>query len=85
MNGNKHTYLFASILGIVLFILYVPTPTYAQFFLASTTKTNDIIPFYWIVIILGGIIMLTLSYVSWRKYKALENKKNNKPKKKPNS
>lgn len=35
-----------------------------------TKETLEIIPFFWTVGIIGGIIGLTLAYVSWRKYKA---------------
>ncbi|WP_047980055.1 sporulation protein YpjB [Ornithinibacillus contaminans] len=37
---------------------------------------DDMFPFYWLVIIVGGIIASTLSYVSWRKYKGEQKQKN---------
>ncbi|HLR08121.1 MAG TPA: sporulation protein YpjB [Bacillota bacterium] len=37
-----------------------------------TNKKSDIIPFYWVVGIVGGCIALTLFYVGWRKYKGEE-------------
>lgn len=30
---------------------------------------GNAIPFYWMIMLIGGIIIITLSYVSWRKYK----------------
>ena len=30
---------------------------------------DEMFPFYWLLLIVGGIIASTLSYVSWRKYK----------------
>ncbi|WP_047985298.1 sporulation protein YpjB [Ornithinibacillus californiensis] len=39
-------------------------------------KGNDeMFPFYWLIIIVGGLIACTLSYVSWRKYKGEKQKK----------
>jgi H+/Cl- antiporter ClcA len=39
-------------------------------------KGNDeMFPFYWLIIIVGGFIACTLSYVSWRKYKGEKQKK----------
>lgn len=35
-------------------------------------KKSEMIPFYWMMIIVGGCITITLSYVSWRKYKGIE-------------
>src|SRR5699024_2197885 len=42
-------------------------------------KNTEMIPFYWMVVIVGGCIACTLTYVSWRKYKGEEkNKQTNK-------
>ncbi|HAM81169.1 MAG TPA: hypothetical protein DCO80_10190 [Ornithinibacillus sp.] len=30
---------------------------------------EEMFPFYWLILIVGGSIMSTLTYVSWRKYK----------------
>lgn len=35
-------------------------------------------PFYWVIAIVGGCIAITLTYVSWRKYKADEKKEKTK-------
>lgn len=36
------------------------------------------VPYYWMIVLIGGIIMLTLSYVGWKKYKAEEKKERKK-------
>ncbi|MFA1820725.1 sporulation protein YpjB [Virgibacillus oceani] len=41
----------------------------------ATKKNFDLAPFIWTVGIVGGCIAITLSYVSWRKYKGEEKKK----------
>jgi len=46
---------------------------------AISKKDTEMIPFYWMVVIVGGCIACTLTYVSWRKYKGEEkNKQTNK-------
>jgi hypothetical protein len=48
---------------------------------SHTAKKNfDIVPFIWTVGIVGGCIAITLSYVSWRKYKGEEKKNSSKDK-----
>lgn len=44
----------------------------------TTAHTNNMEPFYWTVGIVGGCIAITLSYVSWRKYKGEEKKRDKK-------
>ncbi|MBU5265431.1 hypothetical protein KQI21_00825 [Virgibacillus proomii] len=39
-------------------------------------QNGGIIPLIWIVIIVGGCIGITLTYVSWRKYKGEAEKRN---------
>jgi len=46
------------------------------------TNNFELISFFWTVGIVGGCIGLTLVYVSWRKYKAEEKKKDEKEKQK---
>ncbi|TFJ93825.1 sporulation protein YpjB [Lentibacillus salicampi] len=41
---------------------------------AKTTSSINMVPFYWMVGIVGGSIAITLSYVSWRKYRAEKKK-----------
>lgn len=38
-------------------------------------KNVAMTPFYWVIIIVGGCIAITLTYVSWRKYKGEKKKK----------
>lgn len=47
----------------------------------KNTNTLELIPFFWTVGIVGGCIGLTLAYVSWRKYRAEEKKKDEMKKK----
>lgn len=46
----------------------------------TARKNFELIPFIWTVGIVGGCIAITLSYVSWRKYKGEEKKKARKDK-----
>lgn len=39
-----------------------------------TKEKLEMIPFFWTVGVIGGVIGLTLAYVSWRKYKAEKRK-----------
>lgn len=43
-----------------------------------TKKNFEMIPFFWVVGIIGGCIGLTLAYVSWRKYQAEKKKQQKK-------
>lgn len=36
-----------------------------------------LVPYYWLILIIGGLILITLSYVSWRKYKGTIKRKKN--------
>lgn len=46
----------------------------------SAEENIGIIPLMWTVAIVGGSIAITLSYVSWRKYKAEQKRKAKKDK-----
>lgn len=35
------------------------------------------VPYYWLILIIGGLILITLSYVSWRKYKGTIKRRKN--------
>lgn len=57
----------------------------AESVLAKTMKENQVkskemIPFYWMIFIVGSCIAVTLSYVSWRKYRGEQNKEQSKDK-----
>ncbi|WP_010530806.1 sporulation protein YpjB [Lentibacillus jeotgali] len=43
-------------------------------FTAKAASNVNMTPFYWMVGIVGGSIAITLSYVSWRKYKGEKKK-----------
>ena len=36
-----------------------------------------LISYYWLILIIGGLILITLTYVSWRKYKGTIKQKKN--------
>lgn len=42
--------------------------SYANASKGNTELISGIIPFYWMILIIGGLILLTLSYVGFRKY-----------------
>lgn len=46
--------------------------------LFSNVNHAEMIPLYIIIVIVGGCIAVTLTYVSWRKYRAEKNKQTNK-------
>src|SRR5699024_2206834 len=64
-------------------------PVLAKTLEENPAKGKEMIPFYWMILIVGSCIAVTLSYVSWRKYKGeQQRKKKNKYKiysKKPTS
>ena len=59
------------------------SPTMADDAMSTKENTNtlELVPFFWTVGIVGGCIGLTLAYVSWRKYRAEEKKKDEMKKK----
>ncbi|SES80300.1 sporulation protein YpjB [Oceanobacillus limi] len=76
---NIHKYMTKlwgiAFIGIVLFItsgLLIQNPVYAK---GDSTKENtEMMPFYWMIFIVGGCIAITLTYVSWRKYRGEKKK-----------
>ncbi|MFD2045851.1 sporulation protein YpjB [Ornithinibacillus salinisoli] len=67
---NKHKRINSRwAIGIVFFwvVLCTAHPVLASE--ESSKENSEMIPFYWGVFIVGGCIAITLSYVSWRKYK----------------
>jgi len=40
----------------------------------SDVELAGIVPFYWLIMLIGGIILIALSYVGWRKYKGHKSK-----------
>lgn len=67
---------------ICIFILIFPDITAADASLDSppedVNKRKSMFSFFKTVIIIGGCIALTLSYVSWRKFKGEKNKRKKK-------
>lgn len=56
------------------FVLFLPNIIYASNISLYPLNKSEIIPFHWMIIVLGGIIIITLTYVSWKKYNAIEKK-----------
>lgn len=68
-----HRYLFIITFFLLCISFFYFTITklnhsYANAKQLSSMESNQDISFYWIVLIVGGVILLTLSYVSLRKY-----------------
>ncbi|MEN2766191.1 sporulation protein YpjB [Ornithinibacillus xuwenensis] len=80
MKRNKLVNIFKWLLiGILLYVLI-------EIIIGETVNANtkqnqkgddNMFPFYWLIIIVGGIIAITLSYVSWRKYRGEKEEKKN--------
>ncbi|GGB33374.1 hypothetical protein F3157_09665 [Virgibacillus dakarensis] len=74
----------ALFIGLIIGVLaFLPNITAAMQATISTNitdvkTTNDMTLFYWIIAIVGGLIAITLSYVSFRKYKGEEKKRTKK-------
>ncbi|MYL45275.1 hypothetical protein GLV94_06430 [Virgibacillus halodenitrificans] len=81
MAGCKRITLLWLILfsiGIIFSSYLFPLQVKAEIQLGTTvvdTQSNGLGLLIWTVIIVGGCIGITLSYVSWRKYKGEKNKK----------
>ena len=77
MNGKSYKkVLIGIVIGILAYTgleLFINDVVMA----ASTKKGNDeMFPFYWLLLVVGGSIGCTLTYVSWRKYKGEKEEKN---------
>ncbi|RKQ37647.1 sporulation protein YpjB [Oceanobacillus halophilus] len=68
--------IFTIVVGILVFLhLGVHTVDANPVQESDVSKNNlDWVPFIWAVVIIGGSIGVTLSYVSWRKYKGEQRK-----------
>ncbi|MFD1360547.1 sporulation protein YpjB [Lentibacillus salinarum] len=63
------------IIGLYIFMqLSAPIIASAEKHPAENTANMTMVPFYWMVGIVGGSIAITLTYVSWRKYKGEKKK-----------
>lgn len=69
-------------IGVWLIVTNVvlTTPAVADTVNEASGKSKEMIPFYWMIFIVGGCIALTLSYVSWKKYKGEKKKEKSKGK-----
>lgn len=77
---KKHIIYFASLLiGVILSVFSVIklNHTYANARSNLDYDVSTMVPFYWMILIIGGLILITLSYVSWRKYKGTIKRKKN--------
>jgi len=54
---------------LILFGLIQINKTYAKVEQQEEMYISSFVPFYWMIMLIGGVIIVTLSYVSWRKYK----------------
>lgn len=74
-RGNIHSLLLISLLmaTIILFInsgaYFVEANSIEPEVSDTAQKDSGLVPLVWTVLFVGGTIGLTLSYVSWRKYK----------------
>lgn len=69
---NKLVILIGSFLigVIIIFVSLIQiNEAYAKVENREDVYISSIIPFYWMIMLIGGVIMVTLSYVSWRKYR----------------
>jgi len=86
MNNIKIKKYFWRVILIVNSVIISLNIMFAHPVLAKTLEENpakgkEMIPFYWMILIVGSCIAVTLSYVSWRKYKGeQQRKKKNKDK-----
>lgn len=80
MLGSKRVLiqkLTAILIGIWIYFQFGLMPVQANPSQATVLATQyfDFTPLFWVIVIVGGCIVLTLTYVSYRKYKG-EKKKN---------
>lgn len=77
VNLLKRYYAVYILIGIITMIFIFPSVAEAIAVnnSAPIEKTKDKQSLYYIVAIVGGAIGITLTYVSWKKYKAEEKKK----------
>ncbi|HLR79966.1 MAG TPA: sporulation protein YpjB [Bacillota bacterium] len=76
---NRLNVWTASFIGIMLIIGTIicthPTFVSASEKIPQKEANAEMIPFYWMIIIVGGCIAITLTYVSWRKYRGEQKKR----------
>ncbi len=74
-------FILSTVIGVYIYFQLTKTISYAKQlipinnpYIMSSNNKADMIPFYWMVAIVGGCIAVTLTYVSWRKYKGEKKK-----------
>lgn len=76
MENHKINVRYKIIVLTMLLVVMIPHVT-VHANTENTPKSNGI-PFYIVATIIGGVIIITLTYVSWKKYRAeRKNKKEN--------
>ncbi|MDY0408309.1 sporulation protein YpjB [Virgibacillus soli] len=68
------------VIGIFFLIFSNHQTVFASATEPANLNRSEMVPFYWMVFIVGGCIAVTLSYVSWRKYKGEQKKRAKKDK-----
>lgn len=71
----KKTYTLITVIGVIGIITFISSINVngAPFYEKNIEKSfllSGFVPFLSLIILIGGSILITLSYVSWRKYKA---------------
>ncbi|WP_439144714.1 sporulation protein YpjB [Virgibacillus salinus] len=74
-------YTISTVIGVCIYFQLTKTISYAKQIIPvknqiilSSNNNAEMIPFYWMLTIVGGCIAVTLTYVSWRKYKGEKKK-----------
>lgn len=84
MENKKYLHLsaFVMLIGILLFFQLGEYTVDAESVKESIISVNILewTPMIWGIVIIAGSIGITLSYVSWRKYKGEQNTKKNRDK-----
>lgn len=71
LTSKLIVFISAFILGIciILFSIVQLNKTYAVDQFKQEVELSNIVPFYWMILLIGGIIVIALTYVAWRKYR----------------
>ncbi len=84
MNKNRHQFVFTfgMTIGIYIYVnIFMSKAAHANasnWVQPVTEQKGQLFPFIWILLIVGGCIGITLTYVSWRKYKGEKKSKQDK-------
>ncbi len=71
MKKKYIMFIVTLLIGVIFSIFSVVklNHTYANAGTNDEYLASTMVPFYWLILLIGGLILITLSYVSWRKYK----------------